>query len=611
MSSDSEMIQTPLMSRRVVKMEPHARSKSLNIAKILGKMKNSANYSGYSTNSSFNKDNMSIDFLKIDDDLFPEDKEEEAFIEQKIKEKRKEITEKARSSPKRTKGPIEPLEEPNIAVENLSKKRGRPRKTDTDTKKLEPKKPKTKPTTAKKTLAKKPKPEKKLVKRKKQKKKDDEPSLFSLFEVLDVGEEKDSEKEIDEVFILQSPVKKKRKTRHPKKITMSITKKPKLDLASDPFDDHFYDAFSSDDGQKARDGNLCKEEDSQQQILHQSETDEIKMKKLRDGEKELEKLKLEQEIKAKKEQLVKAQLKKEKRQERLKMLEKFKESVSQVIGNDETVMVPLKDEDERDVSINKVNLRRASLASRGKRLSSIGNGFIGTPHAEIPENELHKHLDIDLPDSFKLRNLLIWIGKRLIENENDKWIHDVLDKFENDDEITDHLQNLTKTVLNQLLEDLSHGKVKVDWWGDQSNSMLLNFTDKPIVVKKNKENVENSKNLEFYLSEIKKLQRETNIWNSIGEHDHISETEKFITKFTQLEIPKHEFISEKDKRTEFLVKTAYIRAGKLNRLVRRLKSTNELIERVVSKRTKKIVENLTKESECDALGLLKKLQKLQ
>lgn len=655
MSSDSETMQTPMVSNRQVKMEPQTgRTKSLNIAKILGKMKQSVNYSGYSTNSSFNKDSISNDFLKIDDDLFPEDKAEEARIEENIREKRREITEKARLSPKRTtREPSElreltkdsePVDIPTtpIPMKNVPKKRGRPRKSDrdaiaTDTKKSQQATTKAtrvtkdkstkKPEKISKPVAKVPKKQAAKEKKKqngkaKSKKFEDESSSFSLFEVLDVGDKSDDAENEEEVFILASPVKKKSRNTKTKTTTKrkrtAKTSEKKEQLASDPFNDNDFDyqAISSDDAVTAK-SNYDDSERRVEELRRQVEEEKLKLRKQKEDAKNFEKKKLEHEIASKKALELKEKVKREKRQKRLEKLEKFKESVSKAISHTETITIPLRDEadgddGDRDVSTNKINLRRASLASRGKRLSSIGNGFIGTPHSEIPDEELHKHMDIDLPDSYKLRNLIIWIGKRLVEDGKDGWIDDVLDKSESDPEIKHQLKNVSKTVLNQLLEDLSHGKVKIDWWGDQisGGSQILSSTDQPIIMKKNKENIENAKNLELYKEEIRKLQREANIWNSIKEHEHISETDRIMSKLKQLNIPSQEFVTEKDREMQRIVRLAYMRARKLERLLKRYSAIKELTDKVTFKRTRKIVEEMKRESEVDALTLLRKLGKL-
>lgn len=655
MSSDSETMQTPMVSNRQVKMEPQTgRTKSLNIAKILGKMKQSVNYSGYSTNSSFNKDSISNDFLKIDDDLFPEDKAEEARIEENIREKRREITEKARLSPKRTtREPSElreltkdsePVDIPTtpIPMKNVPKKRGRPRKSDrdaiaTDTKKSQQATTKATRVTKDKSTKKLEKiskpvakvPKKQAAKEKKKqngkaksKKFEDESSSFSLFEVLDVGDKSDDAENEEEVFILASPVKKKSRNTKTKTTTKrkrtAKTSEKKEQLASDPFNDNDFDyqAISSDDAVTAK-SNYDDSERRVEELRRQVEEEKLKLRKQKEDAKNFEKKKLEHEIASKKALELKEKVKREKRQKRLEKLEKFKESVSKAISHTETITIPLRDEadgddGDRDVSTNKINLRRASLASRGKRLSSIGNGFIGTPHSEIPDEELHKHMDIDLPDSYKLRNLIIWIGKRLVEDGKDGWIDDVLDKSESDPEIKHQLKNVSKTVLNQLLEDLSHGKVKIDWWGDQisGGSQILSSTDQPIIMKKNKENIENAKNLELYKEEIRKLQREANIWNSIKEHEHISETDRIMSKLKQLNIPSQEFVTEKDREMQRIVRLAYMRARKLERLLKRYSAIKELTDKVTFKRTRKIVEEMKRESEVDALTLLRKLGKL-
>ncbi|GMM30946.1 hypothetical protein DAMA08_036910 [Martiniozyma asiatica (nom. inval.)] len=63
--------------------------------------------------------------------------------------------------------------------------------------------------------------------------------------------------------------------------------------------------------------------------------------------------------------------------------------------------------------------RRASLASRGRRLS------LQVP-PNVESSEMWKHIDPSLPDNVRLRMLVIWLGRRQSENE---WV----EKVENGD----------------------------------------------------------------------------------------------------------------------------------------------------------------------------------
>ncbi|ONH70230.1 Kinetochore protein mis13 [Pichia kudriavzevii] len=92
--------------------------------------------------------------------------------------------------------------------------------------------------------------------------------------------------------------------------------------------------------------------------------------------------------------------------------------------------------------------RRSSLASRGRRLSNLGNGFQGEPHESIPINELHKHMDISLPEPIRLKQLIVWISKRMMKEE--KWAKQ-------------------KTLIDNFIKKIIDGKVDIDWWVDDDD----------------------------------------------------------------------------------------------------------------------------------------------
>ncbi|CAG8717451.1 10940_t:CDS:2 [Rhizophagus irregularis] len=65
--------------------------------------------------------------------------------------------------------------------------------------------------------------------------------------------------------------------------------------------------------------------------------------------------------------------------------------------------------------------RRSSLDKRGKRASSIGNGFIAKPHPDISHKEFYRHIQPDLPGPIRLRQLLAWCGQRTLENQKSEY----------------------------------------------------------------------------------------------------------------------------------------------------------------------------------------------
>ncbi|CAG8776452.1 5346_t:CDS:2, partial [Racocetra fulgida] len=61
--------------------------------------------------------------------------------------------------------------------------------------------------------------------------------------------------------------------------------------------------------------------------------------------------------------------------------------------------------------------RRSSIEKRGKRASSIGNGFVARPHPDVNSNEFFRHIQAEMPEPIKLRQLLVWCGQRALDKQ--------------------------------------------------------------------------------------------------------------------------------------------------------------------------------------------------
>ncbi|TFK49790.1 hypothetical protein OE88DRAFT_1662456 [Heliocybe sulcata] len=60
------------------------------------------------------------------------------------------------------------------------------------------------------------------------------------------------------------------------------------------------------------------------------------------------------------------------------------------------------------------NRRKSSLSMRGKRVSTAydTSGVITQPHASVSDSSFYKHIDADLPEAQRARQLLIWCSSR-------------------------------------------------------------------------------------------------------------------------------------------------------------------------------------------------------
>ncbi|KAG7714806.1 hypothetical protein KL949_004642 [Ogataea haglerorum] len=153
-----------------------------------------------------------------------------------------------------------------------------------------------------------------------------------------------------------------------------------------------------------------------------------------------------------------------------------------------------------------VKKRRSSLSNRGKRLSSVGNGFVAEPDREIPVEELYRHVSQDLPDPHKMRQLMVWCAKRGASKGPKKKISTA--------------ESIANVIEDEVIRDLADGKINTSWWlaEDDDNEVDHGSTanlNKPIIVLPNKANEENMHTLELYEKKLAELNKEEAQWMEV------------------------------------------------------------------------------------------------
>lgn len=158
----------------------------------------------------------------------------------------------------------------------------------------------------------------------------------------------------------------------------------------------------------------------------------------------------------------------------------------------------------------KNGLRRSSLGNRGKRVSSIGNGFTAVPHDKVPIVEFYKHLDSDLPEPHKMRQLLTWCARRVFDDDKNKHIKRK-NKLPNE-ELT--ALNIAKVIKEEIVRDLSDGKINISWWnrtddeeekGDGENKLEK-------ILLPNDKNIKNLQVLNDLRSKLENLKKDSSNW---------------------------------------------------------------------------------------------------
>ncbi|KAL6453722.1 mis13 Kinetochore protein mis13 [Candida maltosa Xu316] len=155
---------------------------------------------------------------------------------------------------------------------------------------------------------------------------------------------------------------------------------------------------------------------------------------------------------------------------------------------------------------DKFDRRRQSYINRGKRLSSIGSGFVGEPHKDVPVNEYYKHLDSNMPPPDRMRQLLIWSMKKQlsIDETNPKQI-------QSDEDQTAF--NIAKIIQKELIDDLVNNKVSSRWYGSNNNN--LDETGGKMVRVPNPVNISNRQNIGLYSQKIEDLKRQKTEWETV------------------------------------------------------------------------------------------------
>lgn len=144
------------------------------------------------------------------------------------------------------------------------------------------------------------------------------------------------------------------------------------------------------------------------------------------------------------------------------------------------------------------NRRRSSYYNRGKRLSSIGNGFEGLPHDDVSPSDYHKLLNSDLPEPQRMRQLLVWTMRKRLQEEDQR--------TSNDDQT---VVNIAKVIKDEVLQQLVLGEINVNWYnrGDDNE-------DIPEITLPNPLNIQNEKNLATFKNKLQDLINEQQQWRT-------------------------------------------------------------------------------------------------
>ena len=144
-------------------------------------------------------------------------------------------------------------------------------------------------------------------------------------------------------------------------------------------------------------------------------------------------------------------------------------------------------------------------SNRGKRILSVGNGFVAVPHIDVPVPNYYKLLDTSLPEPHRLRQLLIWCLTKKIDQEEAK--ARAITKSEDKSAVY-----IAKVIKEEVLKDLTEGKIDVSWYNKpvEENPVHLEVTTVA-----NPLNVSNEANIKFFKSKLQSILSERGEWERV------------------------------------------------------------------------------------------------
>ncbi|GJJ68944.1 kinetochore protein Mis13/DSN1 [Entomortierella parvispora] len=139
--------------------------------------------------------------------------------------------------------------------------------------------------------------------------------------------------------------------------------------------------------------------------------------------------------------------------------------------------------------------RRSSFTMRGRRASSIGNGFNALPHPSVDSSTFFRHISAEQPSVIRMKQLMSWCARRCIDGQRNK---------------SQTALKVAKQVEEETLSMLIRGDFSMSWLNRQEREPIRKVPKKPHL-----QNVKNLQKLKEYEEQIAKLQKEDEEWTNV------------------------------------------------------------------------------------------------
>lgn len=148
--------------------------------------------------------------------------------------------------------------------------------------------------------------------------------------------------------------------------------------------------------------------------------------------------------------------------------------------------------------------RRSSLGLRGRRASSLSNGFIAAPHPDVQPNDFYKHLDPEMIETQRMQQLLAWCSKCALS-----------EKRARGRDAQSNARAAARVIEEDILADLTEKKLNVNWWdASEGTESTADVPKKP-----NPKNEDHKRKIEALERQLEQLNCEKKAWSEICEKE--------------------------------------------------------------------------------------------
>ncbi|TFK61407.1 hypothetical protein BDN72DRAFT_965190 [Pluteus cervinus] len=159
--------------------------------------------------------------------------------------------------------------------------------------------------------------------------------------------------------------------------------------------------------------------------------------------------------------------------------------------------------------------RKRSISSRGKRISTSfeNSGVIAHPHSSVSETSFYKHIDPDLPESERIRQLLIWCSSRAATQLRQQASAPPSAETPPLPPLSEKAAAALKTIEDDTLRLLAEKKIDLSQFDPSAGGPQQRNGDVPWAV--NEINVRNQSLAIIYGAQLQRAEAEATAWRGV------------------------------------------------------------------------------------------------